>query len=499
MSAALAFLDPALAPGDVRAAVVETHVSTVVLIGDRAYKLKKPVRTPFLDYSTRPARRRACHDEVLLNRRLAPDVYLDVADVRDSHGRICDHLVVMRRMPAELRLSGLVQRGASVDVALRRIARTVAAFHASAATSPRIARAGSARAVLANWSANTAEMARFAGRIFEERTLARVDALARRYVLGRGPLLAARIAAGKVRDGHGDLLAADIYCLDDGPRILDCIEFDERLRHGDVLADVAFLAMDLERLGAARQAGRFLRWYREYAADTAPASLLDHYVAYRAQVRAKVSCLAAEQGDVDAAADAVRLLAMAEQHLLRARVRLVLVGGLPGTGKTTLADGIAADRELVVLRSDEVRKELAGLDAGAAAAAPYRRGLYAPRRTTATYRELLARARVALSLGESVVLDASWSDARWRGAAASVARACSADLVELHCQAALPVARQRLRERLGRGPRLSDATPEIAERMAVDEAPWPSAVVVDTSGRADVALAMALAEIDAER
>jgi len=483
--------------GASRAAVVETHVSTVFFLGDLALKVKKPVHTAFLDFSTRALRQRACQREVELNRRLSPDVYLGVADVRGPDHRIAEHMVVMRRMPAEARLSTLVQHSVPVDVALRRIARTVAAFHAAAGTSARISRAGAARAVLANWCDNTQQMRRFAGRIIDAATVERVDAMARRYVAGRGPLFAARIAAGKIRDGHGDLLADDIYCLDDGPRILDCIEFDDRLRHGDVLADVAFLAMDLERLDAPQLAGRLLDWYVEYAGETAPQSLMDHYVAYRAQVRAKVSCLAAEQGDVEAAAQAGRLLDLAERHLERSRVRLVLVGGLPGTGKSTLSDGIAADRGWMVLRSDEVRKQLAGLDSVARALAPYGRGLYTPRWTATTYREMLARAERALSNGESVILDASWTDARWRRAAQRVAQVTCSDLVPLQCVATASVARQRLRDRAVRGPRLSDATPQIAERMALVAQPWPEAVTVETSGRADVALAAALCAVDA--
>jgi uncharacterized protein len=481
-----------------RAAVVETHISTLFFVGDLAVKVKKPVRTGFLDFSTRLARRRACEREVTLNRRLSPDVYLGVADVRGPDRRVCEHMVVMRRMPEPSRLATLVRRGAPIEVHLRRIARKLAAFHAGADTSPRISRAGTARAVLANWGDNTKQMRRFAGSILEPARLEAVDAMARRYIAGRGPLFAARIAAGKVRDGHGDLLADDIFCLDDGPRILDCVEFDDALRHGDVIADVAFLAMDLERLGAPQHAQRLLRWYMEYTGESAPASLVDHYVAYRAQVRSKVACLAAEQGDVEAAAQAGRLLSLAAEHLMRARVRLVLVGGLPGSGKSTLSEGIAATRSWMLLRSDEIRKQLAGLDAHAEAAAPYGRGLYAPRWTAHTYREMLGRAERALRHGESVVLDASWTDARWRRAAARVAEATASDLVELECVASPSIVRQRLRDRALRGPRISDATPQVAERMAALAQPWPEAVQIDTTGRADVALAAALQTVDAE-
>ena len=141
--------------------------------------------------------------------------------------------------------------------------------------------------------------------------------------------------AGRARDGHGDLLADDIFLLDDGPRVLDCLEFDDALRLDDVLADVAFLAMDLERLGRPDLAERFLAAYRAASGDTWPSSLAHHHIAYRAQVRAKVSAIRAEQGVPDSADKAQALLRLALAHLEAGRVRLVLVGGLPGTGKST--------------------------------------------------------------------------------------------------------------------------------------------------------------------
>src|SRR5215470_5751941 len=250
---------------DGRASVAETHVSVLVFVGDRAYKLKKPVAMGFLDFSTREAREAACRREVELNRRLAPDVYLGVADVRGPDGRPCDHLVVMRRMPAERRLAALVRAGADVEDSVRRVARLVAAFHERAATSPEIAAAGSVASVRRNWEDNFEQMAPFVGAVLDAAVAARVRVLAERYLDGRGALFHQRTASGMVRDGHGDLLAEDVFLLDDGPRVLDCIEFDDRLRWGDVLADVAFLAMDLERLGSPGLAARFLDRYREFS------------------------------------------------------------------------------------------------------------------------------------------------------------------------------------------------------------------------------------------
>jgi aminoglycoside phosphotransferase family enzyme len=467
------------------AAVAETHSGVVFFTGDRAYKLKKPLNLGFLDFRERETRQAACHREVELNRRLAPDVYLGVADVLGPDGLPCEHLVVMRRLPASRRLSALATSGEPVGADLRRLARLLAAFHARAATSAEIEAAAGRDALAARWEANAAEMERFTGPVFDPAVMGQVIALARRYLAGRGPLFAARIAAGRARDGHGDLLADDIFFLDDGPRVLDCLDFDDALRWDDVLADVAFLAMDLERLGRPDLAGQFLTGYREYAGDSWPRSLADHHIAYRAQVRAKVTAVAAAQAGEDtpagqqAAAAARQLLDLSARHLEAGRVRLILIGGLPGTGKSTLAARIGGALGAVVLRTDEVRKELAGLDPAATAAAGFGQGLYAPEMTGRTYRELLTRARAALAAGESVVADASWHDPAWRGAARGVAAETSSDLAEFRCVLPLDTIMGRITGRYGTGD-ASDATTGVVRRLAASLEPWPSATDVDT-------------------
>ena len=476
------------------AAVAETHCAVVFFLGDSAFKVKKPVDLGFLDFRSIRARREACHREVQLNRRLAPDVYLGMADVVGPDGAVCDHLVVMRRMPTAARLSTLVRSGADVRDPLRALARQLAAFHATARHDTTTAAEGTRDAVQARWQASFEQTRPDQGAVLDPVETAEVERLALRYLAGREALFADRVAAGLVRDGHGDLLADDIFVLPDGPRALDCLEFDDRLRYVDGLDDAAFLAMDLERLGAAAAGRDFLDWYVEFTGTPRVPSLEDHYIAYRAFVRAKVSCLRAAQGDLAAAADARRYTSLAARHLRAGAVRLVLVGGLPGTGKSTVAGNIADDVGAALLRSDRVRKELADLDPVASAAAPYRSGVYQPAATDATYRTLLDRARTLLGRGESVVLDASWSDARQRQAAGELAAATHSDLVELRCMAPAAVAAARLRARAGTGDP-SDADAGIAAAMAVDFTPWPAAVDVDTSGAPAAAAAAALAAV----
>ena len=264
-------------------------------------------------------------------------------------------------------------------------------------------------------------------------------------------------------------------------RILDCLEFDDELRWLDGLDDVCFLAMDLERLGAPELARRFTSWYAEYSGDPAPASLRHHYVAYRAFVRAMVACLRGRQGDVRAAAQAWQLAGMTLRHLRAGAVTLVLAGGLPGTGKTTLAGALADRLGFTVLSSDRIRKELAGVPAEQDCPAPWGTGIYTAAWTERVYAELLGRAGRLLGLGESVIVDASFISPAQRAAATAAAAAAHADLVQLRCTATAEVTAQRLAARTAHACDASDADAGIARQMAAAAAPWPDAVTIDTS------------------
>ncbi|WP_405915380.1 AAA family ATPase [Streptomyces sp. NBC_00728] len=470
----------------------ETHTAVLFFVGDRAYKLKKPVDLGFLDYTTATARRVACEREVALNRRFAPDVYLGLGEFRGPGESEAEPLVVMRRMPEDRRLSHLVGTGASVDDVLRVVARHLATWHADAPRGREVDEQGTRDALSSRWEASFAQVRTLGADGSVPDDLAEIEKLVRRYLAGRERLFDARIEQGRVVDGHGDLLTEDIFCLDDGPRVLDCLEFDDHLRYVDGLDDAAFLAMDLEQHGAPEAAAYFLAQYGEYSADPAPPSLWHHYVAYRAFVRAKVSLLQARQGAAGAEAASRRLMSTALRHLRTSAVRLIPVGGLPGSGKSTLSGALADRLGVTLLSSDRIRKELAGIPAEQSAAAGYREGLYTPEWTVTTYTALLDRAAALLSSGESVVLDATWSDAAQREAALRVAERTSADLVPLHCQVPGDVSAARLSTRT-RG--MSDADLDIATAMAAAEPPWREAVPVDTSGALESAVARAMTAV----
>jgi aminoglycoside phosphotransferase family enzyme/predicted kinase len=474
------------------AQVRETHTGVVFFAGDRAFKAKKPVDFGFCNFIEPSARELACAREVELNARLAPDVYLGVGHLHLPDAPAPEPLVVMRRMPDDARLAARVQHGTAHEDDVRAIARLLAEFHDRYAPDARIASHASRDVLAGRWSANFEETIRFRGTVLSLPLVLELESEAHAYLAGREALFAERIAAGRIVDGHGDLLADDIFLLPDGPRILDCLEFDDALRHVDRIDDVAFLAMDLERLGAADLAAALLRWYREFSGDNAPESLVHHYIAYRALVRAKVACLRREQGDPAAASVARALSELALRHVNKASVRLVLIGGAPGTGKSTLATAIGEELGLPVLSSDRIRKELAGLDPETPAGAAYGTGLYDEAHSRRTYRELTGRAEQLLARGESVILDASWTRAGDRGLAVAAAARTHSHLIGLRCVAPAEVAAARMVGR--RGP--SDADAAIAAAMRDRTEEWPTALDIDTSGPAWCAAQKAIERID---
>lgn len=458
--------------------VRETHCAGIVLVGDYAYKFKKPVDFGFLDFTTVEKRRATCHREVELNRRFSPDVYLGVADLGLPDGGH-EPIVVMRRMPDERRLSTLVRQGADVREHLRRLARLLASVHAHSDRSPQIDAEAALDRLRARWQASFAHVRQVAGDILDARLVDDTERLTTSFLDGRSPLFSRRIEAGCAVDGHGDLMADDVFCLDDGPRALDCLEFDDTLRYLDGIDDASFLAMDLERLGAPELGAAFIGWYAEYSGDPAPPALVHHYIAYRAFMRTKIACLRAAQGG-DETASARLLLRCAHQHLIAGAVTLTLVGGPPGTGKSTVAAGLADRLGMVVLSSDRIRKELAGIDPETPAGAELGGGIYDSVNTARTYDEMLRRASLLLGLGESVVLDASWGSADLRSSARAVAEAASCDIRELCCSAPHDVVLERVQSRRRREHVVSDADEAVAIALAQTHAPWPEASIVDT-------------------
>ena len=459
----------------------ETHTGIVVLVADKAYKAKKPVATDFLDFSTTERRERACRREVLLNSRLAAAAYLGVAHFNVPPGDASEPVIVMRRYPDSHRLTTLLKQGDAAQRELTKIAEVLAAFHYRAHRSPAVDSQATPEAIATRWHENLAALRQFGDTLAQEDLLEMIEMAATRYIAGRSALFAERISDKRIIDGHGDLLADDIFCMGTGPVLLDCLDFDDRLRYVDGIDDVAFLAMDVAFLGRQDLAELFLNAYCSSADDHAPLSLRHFYIAYRALVRAKVDCIRVAQSCVAATADAPRHLSQALDHLRSGTVRLVLVGGGPGTGKTTLSHALADRVDAEVISTDDVRRELRQHGALDGEAGVLNAGLYAPDHVDAVYGETLCRAEVLLTHGQSVILDATWRDLRERRLAEQLANDTMSTLLEIACWTSADVAVQRVESR-GAGSS-SDATPLIASKLALRDDAWDTAHLIDTARR----------------
>lgn len=461
--------------------VIETHVSTLTFESDTVRKRKKAVRLPFLDLSTPQLRRAACRKEVTLNRRLSPDVYRGVDEIRDENGRLIDAIVVMRRLPGDRQLSTLIAADADVGRELDRTAHVLAAFHSRATRGPRIDRVATRAGLGARWEADLAELRPLVQGVLGETLGDRESRLVHSYIRCRTELLERRIAQGHIVDGHGDLRADSIFCLPDRPRIIDCLEFNARLRYGDELADVAFLAMDLEGLGRPDLADRFVHSYTRFAGWTPPPGLLHFYIAHRALVRSKVACWRVLEGETAAVSRARLHLDQCRRHLEAARPLAIAIGGAPRTGKSTLALALSDAVESVHLRSDEVRRDVAGRSFEATDRRdPLDRGRYSPPITAATYRTLAARAQSVLKAGYSVILDATFPDSSSRLQIEHAVRECGVAFVAIECRADPSIIRQRASRKKDRED-LSEVTPALASVLQSRRDPWPAAHAVDTT------------------
>ncbi|MBQ9057064.1 AAA family ATPase [Rhodococcus sp. (in: high G+C Gram-positive bacteria)] len=469
--------------------VKETSTGVVVLAGSRAYKVKKAVSTPFLDFSEPSQREDALRRELALNRRICAEVYRGVTHVGDPLDHSREPILVMERMPDDRRLSALAATNGDIAYPLEQIATTLSEFHARAERSERISEQGRSSCVELRWNANLAELRQLCSGLVPPGRLDHVESMYKRYLRGRARLFDSRISTDRIVDGHGDLLADDIFVLPDGPKILDCLDFDDQLRCVDILDDSCFLAMDLEFLGHEDLARMFLASMVTKSSDQPPISLIDHYIAYRAIVRAKVDALRLQQGNSDSLAGLERHLILGENHLRSAQVRLCLVGGFPGTGKSTLSAALGEHTGATVISSDRVRRELVSSGALGGSADTYRSGLYSPDSVHTVYSEMLRRAHHRLSMGESVVLDATWARSRHRREAESLCTATSSTLISLSTSAPLPVAVQRIAMRTDT---LSDATAATAVAIAQEHDPWPEAISIDTDTSIDASAASAL-------
>ena len=478
----------------------QTHTSYVLLAGEFAYKVRKAVRFPFIDCSTVDRRRALCWRELELNRRLSPDTYLGVVAIGQKGNRITlkqgtekdaglmEFAVKMRRLSEDRRLDFLIRHDTATADNIADVARTIGTFHASASNTHSWA-CGAAASIWRMTIGNLIEIEQLAPSMTIRERIARIENYSRRYIAAHWGLLDRRADQGRVREGHGDLRADAVYFTRGGIRIIDCLEFDERLRYGDIANEVAFLAMDLERLGRPDLSGELLA---HFVRDPELAVLMPFYKSYRATVRAKVELLRSRQEDCDAqeqeaASDsAINLLDLALRYAEGPKA-LLIVCGASGTGKSTLAAMLHEHLTLEVVSSDVVRKGLAGVEPSNSAAAPYKEGIYTTELTNRVYASLLAEAKRLLLMGRGVILDATFGELSQRRLAIEMARQAAVQLMFIECRADKEVIIQRLMERARDPQRISDATVEtylaqLKEFDALNEVPPEQYHVVNTFG-----------------
>lgn len=476
-----ALCDPEAYPHPVRSLrVVQTHASCVFLTGEYVYKIKKPVNLGFLDYSRAELRRYFCEREVTLNRRLCPEVYLDVVPIGPQDGRIrvgaCDAAlewaVRMRQLPAEDMLPARLSAGTIEQGHLRRIAELLARFHENAPCGPAVTAFGAPERIAVNVEENFEQTTSQVGDMLPLEHLTAVRGYARRFLAEQAERFLVRMRNCRIRDGHGDLRAQNI-CLyapvQQGIQILDCIEFNDRFRLGDVAADIGYLAMDLDLAGRADLRRVLVDTYVDISGDAGLTSVLGFYQCYRAYVRGKIALLAADEGEIpaeerqqhaDSAAAAFDLARSYAER--RGAPALLITVGYSGSGKSVLARELARRLPAIRLATDEVRKELANIPPDCRLPPEQ----YGPDDRQRVYQELFLRAGQRLAQGENVVLDATFLSGRDREMAASIALATGSEFWVVECRCPDAEIRRRLRERSALGGDASDADVAVYEAQA---------------------------------
>jgi uncharacterized protein len=487
----------------------ETHISRVFIAGDLVYKTKKPVHFAFIDAAALGRRFELCRAELNLNSRLARGIYLAVVPILHSEsgyslGEPCEHPVAgavdyavkMRRLDDDTMLERRVASGRLEPTAIRAIAKRLAEFHASAARD-KSWQYGSASAVWRLVIGNLGECESFIDATLERRVFDELDTFCRSAITAHWELINARARGGRVCDGHGDLRAEHVSLAGGRIDVIDCVEFNESLRYGDVALDIAFLAMDLDRLGARPLAREFVRAYIDVARDDDLASLLPLYKCHRAIVRAKVASIGAgargaTPDEIEKArAKARKFFALALEYSRSAARALVVICGRSGTGKSTLARVVRERSGFVAINSDRVRKRLAGLSPEAHAHEAYGQGIYSETSTRATYQTMLAEAERELSRSCGVILDATYKDRAERRNVLELARRLAVPLLFVECRVDEAEVLRRLRARASQPGQVSDADAAIyhaqnAEFMPLSEIPARNRIAIDSTRDPDL-------------
>jgi aminoglycoside phosphotransferase family enzyme/predicted kinase len=461
-----------------RVELVETHISWVLLTGRYAYKVKKGVDFGFLDYSTLEKRRLQCAEELRLNRRTAPQLYLEVVPIGGSgeapllhREPAIEYAVKMAQFAQRALLSQVAARGELDEAGVMALAGVIAAFHAAAGVAPPDSPFGTPQALYHPVAENFSQLRE---RLDDAALCRRLDALERlnrAFFEQHRAHFARRKAGGFIRDCHGDLHLNNIVLLDGVPLPFDCIEFNDNLRIIDLISELAFLLMDLDAHGRADLAALLLNRYLELGGDYGALPLLPFYLGYRAMVRAKVAVLRLNQPGLTAPLRAAvyreldAYLALAERYARPGQPRLLITHGLSGSGKTSLTTPLLTLPGVVRIRSDVERKRLFGLAAGAASLSAPGEKIYSAEASRRTYRQLRELAAAALEGGYRVIVDATFLERAERDAFRQLAGRLHLPFTLLHFEADTPTLRQRVTARSAEGTDASEADDAVLARQ----------------------------------
>ncbi len=487
----------------------DTHISSVFMTGEWVYKLKKPVDFGFLDFRNLDDRRRFCELEVSLNQRLSQDIYQEVVKIREKqkgqffleqNGLVVEYAVKMRQLPDEDNLRTLLGEAKISVMQMRDLGQTLAGFYGRSNRSDEIDHYGSRDVIAYNAEESFQQLEPFVGDLLDGEKWQVVCHVIRSFLESRRYLFDRRIDTGRIRDGHGDLRTDHVYFYR-GIQIIDCIEFNDRFRYGDVAVDLAFLHMDIEHLGHSALSRAFLAAYVDAADDPELYSLLDFYAAYRAIVRLKVTCLRSQEVD-DRERQSLRKEAkvymdQAYQYAIQfSRPTVWVFCGLPASGKSFLADNLAKALSIPLFGSDRVRKERQDLPEHEVV--PFGQGLYRRGMRDHVYGQLLALAQDEVKKGHSLILDGTYAHRKWRDAVRLLSSDSDTNLIFVECLCKEETIRSRLEQRATE-PGLSDARLKHFPQMAKDfEPPTELPPEVHLPINSDQPIRDALAEVLSE-
>ena len=457
--------------------LLQTHISFVLLTGDYAYKVKKPMNFGFLDFSTLEKRKYFCEEELRLNRRLAPELYLSVLPIIETDGKYhfdqtataistaspVEYAIAMPEFSQDDLLIEMFTSGRLTVEHVKQIGEQLAAFHQRAETNAHINSFGTMEAVRAVANDNYVSTEKYIGIAQTEPQFAQTRAYTEQFFAENAALFSDRIAKGKVRECHGDMHLKNICLYQDKIQIFDCIEFNEPFRNSDVLYDAAFLLMDLQFRGRSDLANIFLNTYLENTGDYEGCVLLPLHCSMRAYIRAKVTSFLLDDSNIPAdvkaiaQAEAAAYYKLAWEYTQPKQGKLILMSGVSGSGKSTTAKAIASRQDGIYLRSDAIRKQLAGIDL-------MQRGgddIYMPEMTVKTYTRLAELGSLLASKGFTVILDAKYDRVSLRSQAIAAAQAENIPVEIIYCHAPIEVLQQRLRDRAIANNDIADANVDL--------------------------------------